>query len=326
MFAGLTKIAETERWWVVVWLVWGVVCASIIALHDRSWIAAFAWFAAAVLAAFFSFPIIGAFVELVAPTKHWWCDKWRDVGEFQESEVREDGDHSFVFGGRDLLPFLDPNRKPWGILPIVAVGVGMVHGILLGGVVGALLPWSSEWRGPAWQGALLGVACGVPAVGLLGAAATTIFVLTRKGPKIDHLERLLALAEREAASQHRGFVGAGDLLVTVLQNPDEALKKLLTPTPLQLALAMEHVRRSIPAELQYRDDGEFTIDCDPDAIPCSAIDEASKLRHASVCAGHVLLALLTQWPAVTERALDLAGVPPGDRRQQVLHGLQMDNR
>lgn len=324
MFAGLTKIAETARWWVAVWLVWGLLCTTIIAIHDRSWIAAFAWLAAAVLAAFFSFPLIGAFVEFVAPTKHWWRGKWRDVGEFQESETREDGDHSFVFGGREFLLFLDPNRKPWEILPIVAVGVGMAHGILLGGVVGALLPWSSEWRGPAWQGALLGAVCGVPAVGLFGAVATAVFVLTRKGPDIAQLENLLAIAEREAATQHREFVGAGDLLVTVLQHPDDALRKLLT-SPSQLALAVEHVRGSIPAELEYRDDGEFTIECDPTAIPSSAIDEASKLRHASVGASHVLLALLGQWPIVTEQALDLAGVPPGDRRQQVLECLPRDN-
>lgn len=326
MSAGAAKTVEPKRWWAAVWLVWGVLCASIIAIHDRSWIAAAEWLVAGPAVGLLAFRMLGAFIEFVAPSGYWWRGKWHDDGESFEFEMRDESHSPIVLGGRDLLPFLDPNRKPWEVLPIVAVGVGMVHGVLLGGVVGALLPWASEWRGPAWQGALLGVVCGVPAVGLLGVAATAIFVLTRNGPDIAQLEKLLALAEGEAASQQREFVAAGDLLVTVLQNPDDSLQKLLTSTPSQLAVAVEHVRRSIPAELEYRDDGEFTIDCDPDAIPSSAIDEASKLRHASVGPGHVLLALLTQWPAVTERALDLAGVPPGDRRQQVLHGLQMDHR
>lgn len=323
MSAGATKTVEPKRWWVAVWLVWGLLCASIIAIHDRSWIAAAAWLVAGPAVGLLAFRMLGAFIEFVAPSGYWWRGKWHDDSESFEFEISDESHSPIVLGGRHLLPFLDPNRKPWEILPMVAVGVGMVHGVLLGGIMGALWPWASQWRGPAWQGALLGVVFGVPAVGLLGAAATTIFVLTRKGPKIDHLERLLALAEREAASQHREFVCAGDLLVTVLQHPDDALQKLLRLNPSQLALAVEHVRRSIPAELQYRDDGEFTIDCDPDAIPSSAIDEASTLRHASVCAGHVLLALLTQWPAVTEQALDLAGVPPGDRRQQVLECLRI---
>ncbi|HJT33130.1 MAG TPA: hypothetical protein VJ783_13895 [Pirellulales bacterium] len=324
MSAGVTKIVERKRWWVAVWLVWGLLCASIIAMQDRSWIAAAAWLVAGPAVGLLAFRMLGAFIEFVAPSGYWWRGKWHDDGESFEFEIRDEIHSPIVLGGREILPFLDPNRKPWEIVPIVAVGVGIVHGILLGGVVGALLPWSSEWRGPAWQGALLGAVCGVPAVGLLGAVATAVFVLTRKGPDIAQLENLLAMAEREAASQHREFVGAGDLLVTVLQHPDDALRKLLT-SPSQLALAVEHVRGSISAELEYRDDGEFSIECDPTAIPSSAIDEASKLRHASVGAGHVLLALLGQWPIVTEQALDLAGVPPGDRRQQVLEFLPRDN-
>ena len=326
MFADLAKTAktaETERWYVVMWLVWGVLCASVIALHDRSWFAAVAWLTAAVLAAAFSFPIVGAMVQLVSPTRYWWRGKWHDISELLEFEIREDDDPSIVLGGRTGLPFLDPNRKPWEVVPIAA-SVGMVHGVLLGGLLGALMPWCADWGGSSWQGALLCAACGVPALGLLDAAATSVFVMTRNGPRIEPLERLLARAEREAAARRREFVGPADLLVIVLQQPGDELRQLLTPNPPELAAAIEYVRRSTPMVLEYRDDGEFTIECDPTAIPSSAIDQASKLGHASVRSAHVLLALLAEWPDVTSRALELAGVPAGDYRQQVLECMRLN--
>lgn len=110
MSAGATKIVEPKRWWVAVWLVWGLLCASIIAIHDRSWIAAAAWLVAGPAAGLLAFRMLGAFIEFIAPSGYWWRGQWHDDGESFEPARMEVVVARNQFGQHRAVPRTTPRK------------------------------------------------------------------------------------------------------------------------------------------------------------------------------------------------------------------------
>jgi hypothetical protein len=83
------------------------------------------------------------------------------------------------------LSILDPNRKPWERYPLTGLGVGPIHGLCIGSLVGLGEFYFGDWAKSARQGALIGSLGGMAVVMLIYAFVFAVFIVWKHGPRIE---------------------------------------------------------------------------------------------------------------------------------------------
>jgi hypothetical protein len=204
---------------------------------------------------------------------------------------------------------------------LVTMGAGSMYGLFLGCLLGTVSPWVDDWPGTSLRGAL--VWGSIMTLMLAVGSAVTLAVMTwkdRRGPAVRGLQPIVRAAIRKARNRCDDRVRPGHLLLALLDDANE-LTGLLPDAPRQAA--WRHLDDLLPTFFPSGDDEDRFLDTEPihDSLT-TAVDEARRLKHRAVETGHVLLALLDQWPEEAARTLAIAGLAPATQRDQILDWLR----
>ena len=307
-----------EPWWFWLWTIWGVICGAVIGVADVSMAAGLAWAGAATLVGFLGLPLFSAICSIL-------LERYGPLGRSGRRASDEPPAGASFVGHvyEESLQLLDPNRKDWRVLPRAAFAVGLVHGILGGGLVGALLPWTSAWQGTAQHGALWGMALGPTVLSPFYVLVIGLQLAATRRPRINVLSGIIDAACRDAENRGHSYLVPAHLLLAVLRASGERIVAIIGRD--------DEALRGVCEEL----DGELTnrrVDLEQsishvafdqvDEIIQTAIDEAKALKQPRVEAGHLLLGLLWAWPSGTTRALAQLGIDPVDPREDLRERLR----
>lgn len=316
------NIWRRERWWIVAWLIWGMVCAAGIGIGDQSLPEGISWLLASTIIAAFGQPIWGLFsmgISELSPNRLLSDHRSDDM-----LDMDSDSEPSLYWLEKEQLSILDPNRKRWELYPLVILAVGPIHGLWAGSLVGLAEFFFGDWSNSALQGALMGSLAGIAIIMLLYAIEVAVLITWTHGPKIESLRPLLWQACAVGDNRNHAFLLPGHLLLALFETPTGA--KLLEGANGSIAEARHFILEETEQEMLEITEGaasdeEFDFKDDlphGSAVLAAAIEEARSLRHADVGAGHVLLGLLKTAPELTTQALKMLGVPTDDLRQRIL--------
>jgi hypothetical protein len=283
------------------------------------------WLLAGALIAVFGLAIWGLFTNAVFE-----LTPKRSPSSPSQDDLRDlDSDRaSFLYLlGNEQLSILDPNRKWWELYPSVVLGVAPIHGIWAGSLIGMAAYYIGVWPRSALQGAMIGAVGGILVVMLIYGVETAVIIARTRGPRIDGLRPIVRQACVVAGSCGHEFLLPGHLLTALVENPRGAIAKVLGDTERETAEARRYILDVTDKQAQA-DGSTLGIDDDESSqetelldgwtVLSTAIDEARRLHHAEVGAGHVLLALLTSNPEFTTHALTILGAPTDDLRKRIL--------
>lgn len=154
------------QWWLILWIGWGAIMATLVGWMDRNLLAASAWLVAGALIGRFSVPLLS---PLADPIFDWYRALVNDGEREQRMIVLE------MNGETDSVEFkrLIDDCSFSALLAVPPV-IGLLHGILAGGVGGALSALDSNVALPAWQTALIGIVVGPLFVSLLYAVVLSL--------------------------------------------------------------------------------------------------------------------------------------------------------
>jgi hypothetical protein len=179
---------KESRFWLYVSLAWGAIVALIAGLLDRSWLVAAGWLLSG-LALGFAGPwllrALGLFDDVAF---RWYDDLWGgpDVFDFLD-EVGLAADKELSQQQLDALAERDRNTGH-GVYLLLAPAFGLLWGILLGPIGGALAALDPNWPLSATEGAIAGLVVGPVVVGLVASVAC-FFYLPEGAPKGSHVRR-----------------------------------------------------------------------------------------------------------------------------------------
>jgi len=298
--------SRREPWWFLLWMLWGGICAGIIHYADRTAAGPVVWLLASAVVGYFGQPCMAAITLAVCRVQEVL------FGVADRPPARADGESPAAHAARCELSALDPNRRPWAaVLPTLLV-VAPVHGVLIGSVVGAIVPAVSPVPGTALHGALVGLAAGPAACCVLYGLVVIMVIWRTKGPAIDEIEDIVAAAAREADRQGLAHVGAGHLLVAVLENLEGAAADVLGARPIE----PDKLRAAMAGSSE--DAADFG-----DALQ-ESIRLARKFRDEAVGSGHLLLGLLADPTPAVRRALETAELEPKGLRDELYEEMRPD--
>jgi ATP-dependent Clp protease ATP-binding subunit ClpA len=146
---------------------------------------------------------------------------------------------------------------------------------------------------------------------LYGLVVLLVIWLT-KGPVVDEIEDVVGVAAREAERQGLGCVGAGHLLVAVLENLEGAAADVLKAH----AIEPDQAR---PAMAESPEEAAGFGDALQDAIRL-----ARRFRDEAVGSGHLLLGLLADPTPAVRRALDTAQIDAKNLRDELYEEMRPD--
>lgn len=312
-----------ELWWIVVWLIWGTICAAGIGFGDQSWPEGVLWLLASTLIAAFGQPLWALlFIGMaeLTPSRLWSGDRSDKLFDMEAAS-----DSALYWLEKQQLSILDPNRKPWELYPLTVLGVGPIHGLCAGSLVGLGEFYFGDWSKSALQGALVGSLGGIAVVMLIYAIGVAMFIVWTHGPRIESLHPLVRQACAVGNARNDAILLPGHLLLALIETPTGAVAQILDRAEGDIAEARRFILEE--TEQEMRDFNERSLaeeDCAPETEPLdastvlsAAIDEARTLHHADVEAGHVLLGLLKTVPEPTTEALQMLGVPTDDLRERI---------
>lgn len=313
-----------ERWWIVVWLIWGTICAASVGFGDQSWPEGVLWLLASTLIAAFGQPLWGLFsigVSELTPSRLWSGLRSDDLFDMEAAS-----ESALYWLEKQQLSILDPNRKPWELYPLTVLGVGPIHGLWAGSLVGLAEFFFGDWSKSALQGALVGSLGGIAVVTLIYAIEVAMFIAWTHGPRIESLHPLVRQACAVGDARNHAILLPGHLLLALIEAPTGAVGRLLDRADDNVAEARHSILEETEKEmLEITERRLAGKDFDPEAelldasaVLSAAIEEASTLRHSDVEAGHVLLGLLKTVPEPTTEALRMLRVPTDDLRQRIL--------
>jgi len=319
--------SQREPWWFLLWMLWGGICAGIIHYADQTAAAPIVWLLASAVVGYFGQPIMAAVTLAV-------CRVQEALFGLSDRPPARAGDESAVaYAARCELAALDPSRRPWAaLLPTVLV-VAPVHGVLIGSVVGAMVPAFSPVPGTALEGALVGLVAGPAACVALYGLVMLMVIAWPKGPAVDEAQRVVAAAAREADRQGVGYVGAGHLFVAALENAEGAAANVLKARTVDADKARAAVAAATPAPAgapQAAGGGRPSAAEVPveaaglgDALQ-EAVRQARKFRDEAVGPGHLLLGLLAEPTPAVRRALETAELDPKGLRDELYDEMRPD--
>jgi hypothetical protein len=162
----IEESVSTPRWWVIVWLAWGLVVGLIVLWLDRDPIAAALWLIAGLVIGTCAPKLLLPFTTPVFD----WFHKFSSDPERERRMVE--------LAVQEKLDTEEFNRlsedQAFDVLLMVPLMCGLFHGTLLGGVGGALVSLDSTLDITASQGALYGILLGVVGVSFLDAIALAV--------------------------------------------------------------------------------------------------------------------------------------------------------
>jgi hypothetical protein len=217
------------------------------------------------------------------------------------------------------LNLMDPKREFWETYGAFVFGGGFFHGLLLGPLFGAFVPWSFDLSMAAWKGAAWGSLFGPLCVGCVYAIELPIFYRqTQQEPSIEGIRLLVRAAAEEIdrLKQDVILINHEHLLIALLRHPSPALDAVLSRSSADIDQLADRIG-------QEMDKPVIRMDTDDDyakssfGILRSAIELAKQAGIPSVDAGHVFLALAGAWPEPTREALAAAGLEIGQVIKEV---------
>jgi len=192
---------STPRWWLILWIVWGAIIAALILWFDRNWLAAAAWLAAGSAVGALGTKVLPPWA---GPVWDWYRGFWQDadreerlwqlnmrvldriddephLAERALSEGTESRLFEEILGKADFAEYerltVEESGDAFLWMPLF---VGLFHGTLGGGVVGALAPLDPDVTIAAWQAAALGTIMGSVIVSFLASLMFSLWVPIRK--------------------------------------------------------------------------------------------------------------------------------------------------
>lgn len=313
-----------ERWWTVAWLVWGMICAGGIGFGDQSWPEGALWLLASMLIAAFGQSLwVLLFIGVAELTPSRLCE---GDGSEDSFDMESASESALYWLEKQQLSILDPNRKPWELYPLTILGVGPIHGLWAGSLLGLAEFFFGDWSNSALQGALMGSLAGIAIVMLLYAIEVAVLITWTHGPKIESLRPLLRQACVVGDNRNHEILLPGHLLLALIEMPSGLVARLLVGAEGNVAEVRQFILEETEKkmhEITERNAAHEEFDFEDDlldgsAVLAVAIEEARTMRHAEVGAGHVLLGLLKTVPELTTQALRMLGVPTDDLRQRIL--------
>jgi hypothetical protein len=151
----------TPLWWKTIWIIWGSLLAVIVTLIDRNLLHGGLWLLAGLLAGTYAF-------RFLYPLWSWYEDHfaapdWNGLAAAALNK-RFDSEEFKTHSEKTLFA---------AALTIPAV-CAMLHGVLLGPVVGALYSLSAEWDASALAGSIAGLLVVPPFVSLVLAIVIAV--------------------------------------------------------------------------------------------------------------------------------------------------------
>ncbi len=308
-----------EPWWFWTWTIWGAVCGALIGAADQSPVSGLAWAGAAAL--------VGLIGE---PCFRWICTPFFAIAKNQLTRrvtgmTQRSGTPASQLQviSQATVDIIDPNSKPWALLPGMVVMMALLFGIFGGGVVGAILTWTPSWQGTSLGGALWGVALGPVVMCPLAATVMSMTLLSMNGPRIDAVRTIVDEACREAERRGHEHLVPGHLLMAVFHAAAPRVIGLASCSVELLQDACDELDAQLATRSSPLDDESALLKSGQinDAIQ-TAIDEAKALKQPRVEAGHLLLGLLWTWPSGTTRALAQLGIDPVEPREDLRNRLR----
>jgi ATP-dependent Clp protease ATP-binding subunit ClpA len=160
-------------------------------------------------------------------------------------------------------------------------------------------------------------AMGAPGTAVAGAARAG----ARGGPVDrfnDHAKRVLALAQDEAIRLRHNYIGTEHLLLGLVREGDGAGAQALAESGPKLEEARRAIESIIGLGEATASPSEITLTPRTKKVIELANDEASRLGHAQVGSGHILLGLIREGEGVATDVLDAMSVNRDQLRARAL--------
>ena len=279
-------VSSFEPWWFYLWVIWGVALAVAVGWVDHSPVEAIVCAALGLLLGRYGMKWLQRFVTMLF------------IPRLADQSERIDGTNRTYLHwiAEGSLTALNPQRKPWETYPGIAIGVGVVHGLLIGPIYGAFCSLDEYFKMTAWQGAMLGCVGGPLFVCSLYAVATPIlFARMCRGPSIEKIRTLVRVAADEADRLGHEAIRHEHLLIAIFRHPTGAVASLLEGTTADNDRLADSIAGEMPMKMQV-DEGDSEFERSWSGILHDAIQRATKLHHKEVDPGHLLLAFLDAWP------------------------------
>ena len=313
-----SDIPRREPWWFWTWTVWGLVCGSVVGVVDQAATTGLAWAGAAALVGLFGEPL---FRQICS---HFFKrPKTRHGHPGDGGEAPPDRASLMRYLSEENIQLLDPNRKRWDGFWGIVLASALFHGVLGGGLLGALLPWTSSWQVTALGGALAGMMLGPIVLSPLFAVVLASTITVARGPRVDAVRGIFDVACREAEHHGHDHLIPAHLLLGVLRASGGAISGIETADADRLRESCEELDNALANRtIQLVDETTIAeVDQVYDALQ-TAIDEARALKQPRVEAGHLLLGLLWTWPSGTTRTLVQLGIDPVEPREDLRNRLR----
>jgi hypothetical protein len=169
---GIDDPISTPRWWVVVWLIWGLVVGGIVLWLDHNQIAAALWVLVGIVTGTWALKALRPFSSPAFQWVHNFAsdpDRERRIVELVMEEKTDTEEFKRLSDSAACDALL--------IAPLMC---GFVHGALLGGIGGALSSLDPALNLTASQGALYGIFLSIVGVSFV---ATIVFAVMMPADK-----------------------------------------------------------------------------------------------------------------------------------------------
>lgn len=313
-FAGLRVTLASERWWVYVWSIWGCALGLIVGWSDRSPVEAVLCVAIGSLLACFGM-------------QAWQCiaegSRRLSLFKFADNTYSSGPTSSWIVN--ETLALANGRSLFWDVYPAIVPPVALFHGLLLGPPIGALAPVIDDYAITSWQGALLGAVGGPLLCGIVNLIALPIAEWLRpRQPSLNSIEPVFQAAVDEAEGREHLFISHEHLLLALFQHPTGTVLELLHDENISAQRLAAYVRVYMPEQPDYDEAALFPPGSWYDILH-TAVEHANKQGLKQVDPGHLLLALIDTWPALTHdmfvRAGGIDGALARERLEQLLSRL-----